>query len=110
MEKKILLEQSTGNNVSRLRGKVISYLKLHLLEKTSLSACILRFYNDLADQADEAAWLKLVKPGFTTSQVLVPDQDSCFLVMDYDYCEITDLYGVPLQEGKYLLVLNEITC
>ncbi|MCW5907018.1 MAG: hypothetical protein KIS94_04110 [Chitinophagales bacterium] len=103
----ILLTANNATDVSALRGKVISYVKLHLLDRNDLSSCILKFYNENSENGD-IAWLKLVKPGFNTAQVLVPDQDACFFVMDYDRCVVTDSNGQMLSGYKFALLLTEV--
>jgi hypothetical protein len=107
MEIKVLLDQAASTDISGLRGKVISYVKLHLSEKSQLTTCILRFYNE-EDSEEESAWVKMVKPGFNTAHVLVPDTDACFLVLDYDHCVVTDLHGRPLDDCNFTMLINEI--
>lgn len=106
METKVLLDQTASTDISGLRGKVISYVKLHISQKTDLTSCILRFYNTI--QSEESAWIKMVKPGFNTAHVLVPDTDACFLILDYDHCVVTDLHGRPISECSFTMFINEI--
>lgn len=107
MESKFLLDQSVATDIRALRGKVISYLTLHLGAKSDLTSCILKFYSpNMPDE--ESAWLKLVKPGFNASQILIPDHDACFFIMEYDLCMITDIYGTPIQPDDFTLHLTEI--
>lgn len=107
METKVLLDQTASTDISGLRGKVISYVKLHISEKIDITSCILRFYN-LNHCEDDSAWIKMVKPGFNTAHVLIPDTDACFLILDYDHCVVTDLHGRPIEECSFTLFINEI--
>ena len=107
MENRILLSQNPTTDISTLKGKVISYLTLHLGAKSDLTSCILKFFNP--DRPDnESAWLKLVKPGFNASQILVPDQDACFFIMEYQLCMLTDIFGTPIESDGFTLHLTEI--
>lgn len=108
MESKFSLNHSTvTTDISALKGKVISYLKLHVGTKNELNSCIIKFYNSNRKE-EESAWLKLVKPGFNSSQVLIPDYDACFFVMEYDSCIVTDIYGTPIMPEGFTLHITEI--
>ncbi len=109
MESKIFLDPTSPTDISAYRGKVISYLRLQLAGKGKISSCVLNFFNKDGD-SDNAAWLKLIRPGFATSPVLVPDGDACFLVMEYDYCSITEINGETVQGDRFLVMLKELIC
>jgi hypothetical protein len=107
MESKVLLNRAVANDISSLRGKVISYLTLHVGAKSDITCCIVKFYNENAPDND-SAWLKLVKPGCNFSPILIPDHEACFFVMEYDHCMITDIYGTPIVPDGFTLHITEI--
>lgn len=105
MENTLNLNLNTPTDISHLDGRVISFFRLQLKGTGRMSGCVLRFFNN-HDKPHEAATVKLVRPEFTNNQVLIP-QSIGLLLMDYQYCQITDVTGFIYEGDDITLTLTE---
>lgn len=101
MDNTLTLNLHSPTDIGHLNGRVVSFLRVHLAGIGRISGCVLRFFNQ-HDKPYEVATVKLVRPEFSGSQVLIP-QSLGLLLMDYQYCQITEITGF-VYEGDHITV------
>jgi hypothetical protein len=105
MENRIALNLTAATDISNYRGKIISFLKLQIAGGGKLTSCVINFFNE-GDKPQDFAVMKLVKPEFSGAQTLIP-QGGCLLILEYDYCAITDVDGMVTDKDKLVITLSE---
>ena len=105
MENTFTLSLTNPTDISHLDGRVISFLRVQLAGIGRMSGCVLRFFNN-NDLPHQTATVKLVRPEFASSQVLIP-QSLGLLLMDYQFCQITDITGFIYEGDSITLTLSE---
>lgn len=105
MENTFTLSMHSPTDISQLDGKVISFLRVKLTGIGRMSGCVLRFFNN-NDKPHQSASIKLVRPEFSNSQVLIP-QSLGLLLMDYQYCQISEITGFVYEGDSITLTLAE---
>lgn len=106
MENTIMLNPNAPTDIAQYRGRIVSYLKLKLAGSGKINSCVISFYNQ-NDSPENSASLKLIQPDFTPAQTLVPYQGGCLLIMEYDYCRITDINGTLQNGDQMFVILND---
>jgi len=101
-----MLNPNAATDISQYRGRIISFLRLKLTGDCKIDSCIINFFNK-NDAPENIASLKLIQPEFSTAQTLVPYQGGCLLIMDYDYCRITDINGKLKNGDEMFVILND---